>query len=138
MIRRPPRSTRTDTLFPYTTLFRSEVYSLTMTLLGEDKANARRIAESDIAILSSDLADHVLGTGQAATYPASSADEMPAKLKQNWVVKNGANDAMSDTVRNPVRFRQLNLMGTWPLQGMLDVIFSIGRAWCMDRVCNYF
>src|SRR3546814_977748 len=26
MIRRPPRSTRTDTLFPYTTLFRSSVY----------------------------------------------------------------------------------------------------------------
>src|SRR3546814_15335088 len=25
MIRRPPRSTRTDTLFPYTTLFRSPV-----------------------------------------------------------------------------------------------------------------
>src|SRR3546814_11255475 len=28
MIRRPPRSTRTDTLFPYTTLFRSGVASL--------------------------------------------------------------------------------------------------------------
>src|SRR3546814_1542822 len=28
MIRRPPRSTRTDTLFPYTTLFRSEVRHL--------------------------------------------------------------------------------------------------------------
>src|SRR3546814_5282931 len=27
MIRRPPRSTRTDTLFPYTTLFRSAVIS---------------------------------------------------------------------------------------------------------------
>src|SRR3546814_17162200 len=26
MIRRPPRSTRTDTLFPYTTLFRSVVF----------------------------------------------------------------------------------------------------------------
>src|SRR3546814_4474118 len=26
MIRRPPRSTRTDTLFPYTTLFRSPLY----------------------------------------------------------------------------------------------------------------
>src|SRR3546814_10540998 len=26
MIRRPPRSTRTDTLFPYTTLFRSQPY----------------------------------------------------------------------------------------------------------------
>src|SRR3546814_2147593 len=28
MIRRPPRSTRTDTLFPYTTLFRSVLSSL--------------------------------------------------------------------------------------------------------------
>src|SRR3546814_18589986 len=28
MIRRPPRSTRTDTLFPYTTLFRSTVIDL--------------------------------------------------------------------------------------------------------------
>src|SRR3546814_8750477 len=26
MVRRPPRSTRTDTLFPYTTLFRSHHY----------------------------------------------------------------------------------------------------------------
>src|SRR3546814_3840520 len=26
MIRRPPRSTRTDTLFPYTTLFRSQLH----------------------------------------------------------------------------------------------------------------
>src|SRR3546814_13901716 len=26
MIRRPPRSTRTDTLFPYTTLFRSDLH----------------------------------------------------------------------------------------------------------------
>src|SRR3546814_2871099 len=28
MIQRPPRSTRTDTLFPYTTLFRSEPLSI--------------------------------------------------------------------------------------------------------------
>src|SRR3546814_7029161 len=27
MIRRPPRSTRTDTLFPYTTLFRSNIHN---------------------------------------------------------------------------------------------------------------
>src|SRR3546814_12921064 len=28
MIRRPPRSTRTDTLFPYTTLFRSLAFAI--------------------------------------------------------------------------------------------------------------
>src|SRR3546814_8175552 len=36
MIRRPPRSTRTDTLFPYTTLFRSN-------------ANGRSLSASDLA-----------------------------------------------------------------------------------------
>src|SRR3546814_8898199 len=37
MIRRPPRSTRTDTLFPYTTLFRS---SVTCTRLGTSATSA--------------------------------------------------------------------------------------------------
>src|SRR3546814_10983046 len=38
MIRRPPRSTRTDTLFPYTTLFRSahQAAAERQTLAGED------------------------------------------------------------------------------------------------------
>src|SRR3546814_10448997 len=34
MIRRPPRSTRTDTLFPYTTLFRSALIRLPHSELG--------------------------------------------------------------------------------------------------------
>src|SRR3546814_3042238 len=33
MIRRPPRSTRTDTLFPYTPLFRSPVFSAGLMLM---------------------------------------------------------------------------------------------------------
>src|SRR3546814_13388247 len=36
MIRRPPRSTRTDTLFPYTTLFRSSVTYSDSTIKIED------------------------------------------------------------------------------------------------------
>src|SRR3546814_4504584 len=36
MIRRPPRSTRTDTLFPYTTLFRSELLSDLVVVFGGD------------------------------------------------------------------------------------------------------
>src|SRR3546814_1343689 len=34
MIRRPPRSTRTDTLFPYTTLFRSDTNGFDLVLRG--------------------------------------------------------------------------------------------------------
>src|SRR3546814_3050919 len=36
MIRRPPRSTRTDTLFPYTTLFRSEAAAVEQLVFEED------------------------------------------------------------------------------------------------------
>src|SRR3546814_781122 len=35
MIRRPPRSTRTDTLFPYTTLFRAQLAELGLTGTGK-------------------------------------------------------------------------------------------------------
>src|SRR3546814_278486 len=40
MIRRPPRSTRTDTLFPYTTLFRSLTYFFTSGIQSGDGGEA--------------------------------------------------------------------------------------------------
>src|SRR3546814_950572 len=43
MIRRPPRSTRTDTLFPYTTLFRSDHYELRT--LGSSDGRALELVE---------------------------------------------------------------------------------------------
>src|SRR3546814_9686208 len=42
MIRRPPRSTRTDTLFPYTTLFRSFLDLLAELRIGERAARGLR------------------------------------------------------------------------------------------------
>src|SRR3546814_6901551 len=47
MIRRPPRSTRTDTLFPYTTLFRSKFSPL---LRARASARATALHELDIGI----------------------------------------------------------------------------------------
>src|SRR3546814_18759017 len=48
MIRRPPRSTRTDTLFPYTTLFRSIAVGGVVVDVDErriaDRAEAREVA----------------------------------------------------------------------------------------------
>src|SRR3546814_6144895 len=56
MIRRPPRSTRTDTLFPYTTLFRSAVIGLALhnyieELLGAPRVVAWALIAGGIAIL---------------------------------------------------------------------------------------
>src|SRR3546814_12976456 len=49
MIRRPPRSTRTDTLFPYTTLFRSA-----------DEARNRKLHESPAYLLQKRRTDELL------------------------------------------------------------------------------
>src|SRR3546814_1274694 len=49
MIRRPPRSTRTDTLFPYTTLFRSAPVFISEDHLERPEAERGPQAPDDIA-----------------------------------------------------------------------------------------
>src|SRR3546814_11632618 len=44
MSRRPPRPTRTDTLFPYTTLFRSEAPVIRLKAIGQLEAQALSVA----------------------------------------------------------------------------------------------
>src|SRR3546814_14526436 len=95
MIRRPPRSTRTDTLFPYTTLFRSRVGVLAVLDVVEEPGcllHALRIVGLDPAARLLEGRDdreagaiaHVVGVrlegqaqdgdGQAVDRPAASLD----------------------------------------------------------------
>src|SRR3546814_2408949 len=60
MIRRPPRSTRTDTLFPYTTLFRSGLVAGSDQLLELPVFLAMRLGVADHAL---DLVVRQAGTG---------------------------------------------------------------------------
>src|SRR3546814_849062 len=62
MIRRPPRSTRTDTLFPYPTLFRSDEAALT-NLLADS-------SEADLVLI------------MAASATADREDVVPAAIRQ--------------------------------------------------------
>src|SRR3546814_12196639 len=98
MIRRPPRSTRTDTLFPYTTLFRSYKDGRTRIFLDDERgcpagwtlaenvAEFKQILEAcppaDLAAVS---LDWHLGTGitpgdKAAEYLAEHLDASPDAL----------------------------------------------------------
>src|SRR3546814_15795266 len=63
MIRRPPRSTRTDTLFPYTTLFRSIDGELQI-IANLQPQCAERVAD-DLALVGTEE-DHVAIFGAAA------------------------------------------------------------------------
>src|SRR3546814_14369181 len=61
MIRRPPRSTRTDTLFPYTTLFRSN--ALGNSLYGKAWADALYGLDGDDKLVGGAGADLLDGGG---------------------------------------------------------------------------
>src|SRR3546814_7928598 len=65
MIRRPPRSTRTDTLFPYTTLFRSDIGDDEVLLVAGQLGNRRDDAEIGIAVLQIEETQLLLVIGKA-------------------------------------------------------------------------
>src|SRR3546814_494878 len=94
MIRRPPRSTRTDTLFPYTTLFRSPGYEPVQVQLGrpghaevleQDRVAARLRRDAGFAALgsrgatpaSSRGAARVAGVHERGTCALHSVEECP-------------------------------------------------------------
>src|SRR3546814_17008531 len=67
MIRRPPRSTRTDTLFPYTTLFRSNQRHSRPCAR---RSNLCRIHTAGIRVRPQSVGPPRLGTHQWAVAPA--------------------------------------------------------------------
>src|SRR3546814_19215871 len=93
MIRRPPRSTRTDTLFPYTTLFRS-LPSKTITrwwrgfmnigIPRESLEGEARVAATPETVKQYVAAKHVAivrrGAGERAQFPDHSSGQAGATL----------------------------------------------------------
>src|SRR3546814_12579351 len=74
-IRRPPRSTRTDTLFPYTTLFRSMAYEAE---IGEQVAEITRRAMNGELDFYEAIRERV---GLLKGQPASLLDRVAEKIK---------------------------------------------------------
>ena len=102
-----------------------ETWSLLMTLLGPDRPAGERIAHGDVRLLASDIAAHALRKAEAARYRAEELKAVPEALTRAWTAPVAENDDLevAPTVRSIARFRTLNLLGPWPMQGKFDVIF---------------
>src|SRR3546814_8121749 len=95
MIRRPPRSTRTDTLFPYTTLFRShDVFALQIRVVGEQFIDAEprpdlphEHADRDTQTADARLATHDLGClGDAIERSEEHTSELQSLMRTSYAV----------------------------------------------------
>src|SRR3546814_1364823 len=76
MIRRPPRSTRTDTLFPYTTLFRSRN--------GQALARASSFAYRDAALTVRDMPSR--GTDSQCERSEEHTSELQSLMRISYAV----------------------------------------------------
>src|SRR3546814_20142227 len=104
MIRRPPRSTRTDTLFPYTTLFRSILDSVEATgrLVIVDESPPRCSLASDIASIVAAKAFTSLKAPPAMVTGPHSPIPFARELERAWVPSP---PKIEDAVRQVLAFR---------------------------------
>src|SRR3546814_17509054 len=91
MIRRPPRSTRTDTLFPYTTLFRSLLIG--HNIIGYDCAVIEKlyglsIPPADKLIDTVNLAKLVFSDIKATDFPLAKAWKKWKLTYDQWLERN--------------------------------------------------
>ena len=100
-----------------------ETWSLLMTLLGPDRSEGIDIAKRDVRLLASDIATHALTKARAATYRTEDLKPVPDALRRNWTQNSGDETTIAPEVQQIARFRTLNLLGDWPMQGQFDVIF---------------
>jgi chemotaxis protein methyltransferase CheR len=100
-----------------------ETWSLAMTLLGPDRQAGLALARRDIRILASDIATHALTKAMAARYRPEDLKPVPDALRKAWTTPCGDETEIAPELRAMARFRTLNLLGDWPMQGRFDVIF---------------
>src|SRR3546814_17284693 len=89
MIRRPPRSTRTDTLFPYTTLFRSATAGADLMQVGKrgdlsHMRDAARVEHGRADIVDQPVLDQMLAVpDRAANLPDRKRDRKSTRLNSS-------------------------------------------------------
>ncbi len=81
----------------------------------------------DVKILATDLDTDVLATGREGIYSLERVNGLPASTLKRWFYKGkGARLGMvkaSSELRDMIMFKQLNLMGDWPVKAGIDIIF---------------
>src|SRR3546814_13262331 len=127
MIRRPPRSTRTDTLFPYTTLFRSFLHQCTDPAALDAKA-----------MLPGGIVCYV---GYDCTARSLHVGNLLSIMMLRWLQKAGHKPIMlmgggTTKVGDPSgKDESRKLLTADAIAG--NMASKIGRASCRERVCQY-
>lgn len=101
-----------------------EVYSIAMTLAGENGTCAGWLKQGDVRLLATDIAPHVVEAVERAAYSESIVQPIPPAYRRQWLRQEGSDRfVVSDTLRSLVTARVLNLFQPWPMRQKYDAIF---------------
>jgi chemotaxis protein methyltransferase CheR len=100
-----------------------EAYSMAITVL----AALPEAPDLDVKILATDIDPRVLNEAREGLYSNDAIKPVPPGLRGTWFKRVSMSSErpwrVSDEVMNLVSFRELNLIGEWPMSGRFDVVF---------------
>ncbi|MFM9942565.1 MAG: CheR family methyltransferase [Hyphomicrobiaceae bacterium] len=100
-----------------------EPYSIALTIL----ALMPDAASFDVKVLATDINPGMVTHGRRGVYEDTELRDVPAELKARWFTAATDDCAGSwraaDELRALVTFRELNLIGNWPMRGAFQAIF---------------
>lgn len=108
-----------------------EAYSIAM-MLRENLPRAW-----DARILATDLDTNVLATAASGVYAAERIDGLPQARVKRWFLRGTGTHRsqvrIKPELQQMISFKQLNLMGAWPMRGPFDFIFCRNVLIYFDR-----
>lgn len=109
-----------------------EPYSIAMVLL---ESAAHLVRNWDVRILATDIDTNVLDHATRGIYGNERLEKMDSTRLLRWFERVPGHEQfkVSDTVKQLVTFRELNLIADWPMKGPFDVIFCRNVIIYFDR-----
>jgi chemotaxis protein methyltransferase CheR len=100
-----------------------EPYSMALTLL----SLMPDAADYDVKILATDIDPNILAEARRGIYGEDAVSQIPSYLRQAWLTPADSRGrkswAVKPEVQDLIAFRELNLIGEWPMKGTFQVIF---------------
>jgi chemotaxis protein methyltransferase CheR len=102
-----------------------EPYSIALTIL----SLLPDAVKFDIKVLATDIDPNMIQEGERGIYSESLVGEVPLELRRKWFVpapqigESEKNFSVAEDLRKLVSFKELNLIGNWPMKGPFQAIF---------------
>jgi chemotaxis protein methyltransferase CheR len=107
-----------------------EPYSIALTIL----AMLPNANELDVKILATDIDPIILAKAKDGVYSREALEPVPADLRKYFdSIDSGRRYSACAAVRDMIAFRELNLIGPWPMAQKFDVIFCRNVAIYFDE-----